>query len=296
MKKIKITAFALAAVLSSAPVLATEIPQEAVPVYLTEESVCITENLISPILEEVQNGLGFGEAWGKASREIHSAVLAGSTNGYGYAEPHRNRKKRDPAIPGYVPTAGVLYRTRNGCKGIDFRPDNGCRKRKYGLCGSTERGIYKNIPICKPKLCTEYRYSSRPDLFRYSGGGFRSIYHCPEIIVGGGTMTRADILTEFFKKSIVPVLLAVFLYNIFFSLAVQYGTVNYIYLLILCGIPFGIRFMFLLPMFFGNLGTGIAMACFNIAIGALIGGIILIWKLLVAVWYVPVTVVRLIRA
>ena len=30
--------------------------------------------------------------------------------------------------------------------------------------------------------------------------------------------------------------------------------------------------------------------------GALIGGVILIWKLLVAVWYVPVTAVRLIRA
>ena len=86
MKKIKITAFALTAVLSFTPVLAAEIPQEAVPVYLTGESVCITENLISLILEEVQNGLGFGEAWGKASREIHSAVLAGSTNGYGYAD------------------------------------------------------------------------------------------------------------------------------------------------------------------------------------------------------------------
>lgn len=86
MKKTKITAFALTAVLSSVPVLAAEIPQEAVPAYLNEESVCITENLISPILEEVQNGLGFGEAWGKASREIHSAVLAGSTNGYGYAD------------------------------------------------------------------------------------------------------------------------------------------------------------------------------------------------------------------
>lgn len=86
MKKIKITAFALAAVLSSTPVLAAEIPQEAVPVYLTGESVCITENLISLILEEVQNGLGFGEAWGKASREIHSAVLYGHTGGYGYAD------------------------------------------------------------------------------------------------------------------------------------------------------------------------------------------------------------------
>lgn len=109
-------------------------------------------------------------------------------------------------------------------------------------------------------------------------------------------MTRTDILTDFIKKSIIPVLLAVFLYNIFFHLAIQYGTVNYIYLLMLCGIPFGIRFMFILPMFFGNLGSGIAMICFNIAIGALIGGFILIGKLIFAVLYVPVTVVRFIRA
>ena len=86
MNKTKIAALTLAAVLSSAPVFAAEVPKEAVPAYLTEESVCITENLISPILEEVQNGLGFGEAWGKASREIHSAVLAGNKSGYGYAD------------------------------------------------------------------------------------------------------------------------------------------------------------------------------------------------------------------
>ena len=109
-------------------------------------------------------------------------------------------------------------------------------------------------------------------------------------------MTRTEILIDFLKKSICPVLLAAIFYSLFFQLAVQYGTVNYLYLLMLCGIPFGIRFMFMLPMFFGNLGTGIAMGCFNIAIGALIGGIILIWKLLVAVWYVPVTVVRLFTA
>lgn len=86
MKKTKITAFALAAVLSSTHVFAAEIPKEAAPINATEESIIITENLISPILEEVKNGLGFGEAWGKASREIHSAVLAGNTNGYGYAD------------------------------------------------------------------------------------------------------------------------------------------------------------------------------------------------------------------
>lgn len=108
-------------------------------------------------------------------------------------------------------------------------------------------------------------------------------------------MTTAEILNIFIKKSVSPILLAIFLYNLFFYLAVQYGTVNYIYLLMLCGIPFGIRFMFTLPVFFGNWGTGIAIACFNIAIGALIGGIILIWKLIVAVWYIPITVVRLIQ-
>lgn len=54
--------------------------------------------------------------------------------------------------------------------------------------------------------------------------------------------------------------------------------------------------MFTLPVFFGNLGTGIAMSCFNIAIGALIGGFILIWKLLVAIWYMPLTVLRMVRA
>lgn len=109
-------------------------------------------------------------------------------------------------------------------------------------------------------------------------------------------MTRTEILIAFLKKSMCPVLLAAILYNLFFQLAMQYGAVNYMYLFMLCGIPFGVRFMFLLPMFFGNLGTGVAMSCFNIAIGALIGSFILLWKLIVAAWYVPVTMVQLIRA
>lgn len=108
-------------------------------------------------------------------------------------------------------------------------------------------------------------------------------------------MTRKDVLITFVKKSVVPVLLAVLLYNIFYHLAIQYGTVNYVYLFMLCGLPFGIQFMFMLPLF-GNMGSVIAIACFNIAIGALVGGFILIWKLLVAVWYIPVTIVNLIRA
>lgn len=109
-------------------------------------------------------------------------------------------------------------------------------------------------------------------------------------------MTRIEILTDFLKKSVIPVLLAFLLYNIFYGISIQYGTVNYMYLLMLCGIPFGIRFMCILPVFIGNMGVGIFAVCMNIAIGGLIGGFILIWKLLVAVWYVPVTVFRLITA
>ena len=109
-------------------------------------------------------------------------------------------------------------------------------------------------------------------------------------------MTRIEIVCEFIKKSIMPVLIAFILYNGLIQLCISNGAVNYIYLLMLCGIPFGIRYMFTLPIFIGNMGIGIALTCFNIAIGALIGGFILLWKLLVAVWYVPLTVVRMVRA
>ena len=54
--------------------------------------------------------------------------------------------------------------------------------------------------------------------------------------------------------------------------------------------------MFTLPVFIGNMGVSIFMTAANIAIGAVIGGIILIWKLLVAIFYVPYTAVKLIKA
>lgn len=133
MNKTKIAALTLAAVLSSAPVFAAEVPKEAVPAYLTEESVCITENLISPILEEVQNGLGFGEAWGKAAVKS-SAVLAGNTSGYGYADLTaiaRNTilQYRDMYLrPDYYAQQETIIKERIA------DPGNGSRKRKYRLC------------------------------------------------------------------------------------------------------------------------------------------------------------------
>ena len=59
------------------------VPKEAVPFYADNESVIIAENLISDILTEVQNGLGYGAA-GKAYNRIFKAVINNETNGYGY--------------------------------------------------------------------------------------------------------------------------------------------------------------------------------------------------------------------
>ena len=65
--------------------LAADIPGESLPENATYQSMNITENLISPILCEVENGLGYGEANAKARQTIYNAVTSGQTNGYGYA-------------------------------------------------------------------------------------------------------------------------------------------------------------------------------------------------------------------
>jgi len=85
MKKIT-KIFITAAVISTmnVSVLAAELPREAAPVMATEESIIITENLISNVLTEVQNGLGFGEANAKANNLIRTAVIKGQTNGNGF--------------------------------------------------------------------------------------------------------------------------------------------------------------------------------------------------------------------
>lgn len=109
-------------------------------------------------------------------------------------------------------------------------------------------------------------------------------------------MTRFDVATEFIKKTIVPVLMITIMYNLFINLSAVGEPINYMYLLMFCGIPFGIRFMFMLPIFIKAPGLTILAIGFNIAIGALIGGFVLIWKLLVAVYYLPLSVIKFIRA
>ena len=69
---------------------------------------------------------------------------------------------------------------------------------------------------------------------------------------------------------------------------------NFPGLWILCGLPFGIHRMcvWIVPGG-GSLGGGAALFVLNFVIGGLIGGFILVWRLLVAAWYVPLTIYRI---
>ena len=87
MKKIKtfLTATAILAAITSTT-YAAEIPVECAPENATAESIAITENLISPILDEVQDGLGYQPAWCKAHNAVFNAVLLFDLTAYGFSQ------------------------------------------------------------------------------------------------------------------------------------------------------------------------------------------------------------------
>ena len=108
-------------------------------------------------------------------------------------------------------------------------------------------------------------------------------------------MTRGEAIKQFLWKSIVPVATAMLLVCIFKSACMKNGTMDYIWLWILCGLPFGLHRMFLWIIPGGSsFGGGIATLAFNFIIGGIIGGFVLVWRLPVAAWYVPLTAYRLI--
>lgn len=73
------------------------------------------------------------------------------------------------------------------------------------------------------------------------------------------------------------------------------GELDLLWLWILCGLPFGIHRMYVWIVPGGSsLGGGAALFALNFIIGGLIGGFVLVWRLLVAAWYVPLTIYRLI--
>ena len=109
-------------------------------------------------------------------------------------------------------------------------------------------------------------------------------------------MTRGEALKDFCTKSILPVAVAMLLFCIFKSACTKDGITDYVWLWILCGLPFGLHRMCIWIIPGGrSFGGSIALFVFNFIIGGVIGGFVLVWRLIVAVSYVPLTAYRLIR-
>lgn len=106
-------------------------------------------------------------------------------------------------------------------------------------------------------------------------------------------MTRGEAIKYFVVKSVLPTVTAVLLLCIFKSACIKDGTLDYVRLWILCGLPFGLHRMCLWIIPGGrSFGGSIATVAFNFIIGGVIGGFVLVWCLLVAAWYVPLTAYR----
>lgn len=110
-------------------------------------------------------------------------------------------------------------------------------------------------------------------------------------------MLKNRITIEFFKKNVLPIAIALILFFIFKGFCTdKTGDIDYLLLWILCGLPFGIMKMHSwLVLGGGDLGSTAAVFVLNLIVGGLIGGFILIWKLLVAVYYVLYTIYLLVK-
>ena len=96
------------------------------------------------------------------------------------------------------------------------------------------------------------------------------------------------------KKTVIPVVVALFLFSMFSRIFIENGAPDYFLIWLACGVPFGIGKMFtLIPIGFGISGT-VGVVALNLVLGGLIGGVILIWKLAVVLWYLPLTIYRLV--
>ena len=107
-------------------------------------------------------------------------------------------------------------------------------------------------------------------------------------------MTIGKIIGDFLKKTILPVGVTLLIFFAFCNVDFSHhadGSINYIWMAVLCGIPWGIQRMrlWLIPHNYDN-GSTVGIWALNI-----IGSVVLIWKLLIAVWYIPLTIYRLIK-
>ena len=129
---------------------------------------------------------------------------------------------------------------------------------------------------------------------RYNG--IENIDKRCSIFWGCVKMTRGEIAKDFLKKVVLPVFLAWFLFSMFKNVFTKDGVTDYFNVWLVCGIPFGIwrMRMWLIPHSQSSLQYSIAIWLLNFVIGGLIGGVIIVWRLVVAAWYVILTVFRIV--
>ena len=92
--------------------------------------------------------------------------------------------------------------------------------------------------------------------------------------------------SEFTKKALVPVVSALFLAALLRPLCMTGGKCDYLKLWFYMGIPFGIHRMFawIIPKGY-DIGGSIGILAINLLIGGVIGGSVLLWRLVMALAY-----------
>jgi len=108
-------------------------------------------------------------------------------------------------------------------------------------------------------------------------------------------MTRKEIAKDFLLKVILPVFLAWFLFAMFKPVFTNDGATDYFKVWLACGVPFGIWRLrvWLIPRGY-DIGGTVGVWALNIIIGGLIGGVVVVWRLLVAAWYLILTIYRIV--
>lgn len=91
---------------------------------------------------------------------------------------------------------------------------------------------------------------------------------------------------ELMKQVVFPIVAVVVLIALFYPLSLDNGKCDYLKLWLLVGIPFGVHRMFfwIIPKGF-DIGGTVGVIVFNLLIGGVIGGMVLIWRLFKAVFY-----------
>lgn len=91
---------------------------------------------------------------------------------------------------------------------------------------------------------------------------------------------------EFLKRVVFPIGATLFLAALFYPLCVENGVCDYLKLWIFTGIPFGVHRMFVwvIPKGF-DIGGTVGVLVMNLLVGGVISGVILVWRLTMAAFY-----------